>query len=169
MWLSHLGFYLIVEKAWDGSPTLNHAISSFVKAAILWNREVFGNIFSRKKKILARLNGAQNAIATRPSAFLLSLEKELSSEYTEILNQEEEFWALKAHLNWQLQGDRNTTFFQAKMIIRRKANRIDRLKNRLRDWLDSEQQVINHIQDGFQELYKSQHLSSIAHSDFDVD
>ena len=29
--------------------------------------------------------------------------------------------------------------------------------------------MINHIQDGFQELYKSQHLSSIAHSDFDVD
>ena len=121
-----------------------------------WNYEVFGNLFVRKKKILARLNGAQKAIATRPSAFLLSLEKELSSEYTAILNQEKEFWALKAHLNWQLQGDRNTTFFHANTIIRRKANRIDRLKNRLGDWLDSEQHVINHIQDGFQELYKSQ-------------
>ena len=55
------------------------------------------------------------------------------------------------------------------MIIRRKANKIDRLKNRLGDWLNSEQHVINHIQDGFQEPYKSQHLSSIAHSDFDVD
>ena len=29
--------------------------------------------------------------------------------------------------------------------------------------------MINHIQDGFQELYKSKHLSSIAHSDFGVD
>ena len=57
---------------------------------------------SRKRKILAQLNGAQKAMATKPFAFLLSLEKELFSEYTEILNQEEEFWALKAHLNWQL-------------------------------------------------------------------
>lgn len=28
--------------------------------------------------------------------------------------------------------------------------------------------MINHIQDGFQELYKSQHPTSIAHSDFEV-
>ena len=63
--------------------------------------------------------------------------------------------------------------FHAKTIIRRKANKIDHLKNHLGEWLDSEQQVINHIQDGFQErfqeLYKSQHLSSIAHFDFEVD
>ena len=35
--------------------------------------------------------------------------------------------------------------------------------------MDSKQQVINHIQDGFQELYKSQHPTSIANSDFKMD
>ena len=33
--------------------------------------------------------------------------------------------------NWQLQGDRNTTFYHVKIINKRKANRIDRLKNRV--------------------------------------
>lgn len=54
MWLNHPRFPLIVEKVWDGNPLLDHAISSFVNAATTWNREVFGNIFVRKKKILAR-------------------------------------------------------------------------------------------------------------------
>ena len=70
---------------------LDQAISSFVKFATTWNKEVFGNIFIRKKKILARLNGAQKAMASSPLAFLIALEKDLSLEYNIILNQEEDF------------------------------------------------------------------------------
>ena len=91
MWLSHLGFPTIVEKAWDQASSFDQAVSSFTTLAITWNKEVFGNLFVRKKKISARLNGVQKAIATRPSTFLLSLDWELSQEYTEILNQEEDF------------------------------------------------------------------------------
>ena len=87
MWLSHLGFCQVVEDAWDCSP--NQAISSFKTLASNWNKEVFRNLFAKKRNILARIDGLQKALVVRPSAFLISLEKELSLEYTTILNQEE--------------------------------------------------------------------------------
>ena len=102
MWLTHPGFPAIVDKAWDHAPSLAQAISSFTSYATAWNKEVFGNLFTRKKKILARLIGVQKAIAIKPSPFLLSLDQELSLAYSEILNQEEDFWALKSRLDWQI-------------------------------------------------------------------
>ena len=102
MWLTHPGFPAIVDKAWDHAPSLAQAISSFTSYATAWNKEVFGNLFARKKKILARLIGVQKAIAIKPSPFLLSLDQELSLAYSEILNQEEDFWALKSRLDWQI-------------------------------------------------------------------
>ena len=64
-----------------------------------WNRSVFGNIFARKKRVLARINGAQKALSNGPSHFLIQLEKSLIDEYNLIMQQEEEYWALKSHLN----------------------------------------------------------------------
>ena len=123
MWLSHHGFPFIVEKL---SPLL-------LSLPLLGTKRYLGTFLFVK----SRLNGAQKAIASRPLASLITLEKDLSLEYTTILNQEEDFWARKSHLNWQLQDDKNTTFFHMKTFNRRKANRIDRLKNRVGDWLDS--------------------------------
>ena len=93
-----------MEKAWglDLSPGL--AISTFKTLATTWNKEIFGNIFARKRKLLARIGDLQKALATRSSTFLISLEHELSLEYAFILNQEEEFWALKSQVDWQLFG-----------------------------------------------------------------
>jgi hypothetical protein len=45
-----------------------------------WNKETFGNIFKRKKELLARLNGIQNSSSYGYSVFLDSLEKELQEK-----------------------------------------------------------------------------------------
>ena len=52
---------------------------------------MFGNLFARKRRTLARLNGAQKALAENPNDFLLDLEKKLIEEYSLILLQEEEY------------------------------------------------------------------------------
>lgn len=52
---------------------------------------MFGNLFARKRKVLARLSGAQKALANRPNEFLVGLEKQLLDEYFSILLQEEEY------------------------------------------------------------------------------
>ena len=57
---------------------------------------MFGNIFGRKKRVLARLNGAQKALSNGPNHFLIQLEKSLIEEYNLIMQQEDEYWALKS-------------------------------------------------------------------------
>ena len=78
------------------------AINKLTEEATRWNRMQFGNVFNRKKNIMARLNGVQWALSTRPSSFLINLEKELLNDLDVMLNQEEEIWALKSQVNWMV-------------------------------------------------------------------
>ena len=82
---------------------------------------------------MARLNGIQRSIATRPSASLIELEKKLHSKLELVLAQEEELWALKSRLNWMVFGDRNTSFYHMSAIVRRKRNKIQAIKNSVDD------------------------------------
>ena len=104
-WLLDLSFPQVVSQAWRQPAQLHEAIKKFATDAIVWNRQQFGNVFSKKNRIKARLNGIQRTIATRPSSYLLELEKNLIHELEAILNQEHELWALKSRVNWMVQGD----------------------------------------------------------------
>ena len=157
-----------MENTWGLILSLSLAISAFKSLATTWNKEIFGNIFVRKKKLLARKDGLQKALATRPSAFLISLEQELSLEYASILNQEEEFWALKSWVDWQIFGDRNIAFFHMKTIMKTKQNKIRKIMNHTREWVNDEDQVMDIILNGFKELYQTQHLASVSTEDIDI-
>ena len=45
------------QTCWLSDPRLADAIDSFTKEAVRWNRMQFGNVFAKKKNIMARLNG----------------------------------------------------------------------------------------------------------------
>ena len=77
MWPLHPQFPKVVEEAWAGERPLTSAISDFTVKVKKWNFEVFGNLFTRKRRVLARLGGVQKAIACHPSEDLLRLEKAL--------------------------------------------------------------------------------------------
>lgn len=100
------------------------AISDFTVKVQRWNKEVFGNVFLRKKKIMARLQGIQKAIANCPKSFLINLQNQLSEKYNLILQMEEEIWAMKSRANWIMMGERNTSYFLMSMLVRRSKNRI---------------------------------------------
>ena len=57
---------------------------------------------------MARLNGIQKAISSRPSSNLLELEKQLQRELETVLDQERDIWVIKSRVNWMILGDRNT-------------------------------------------------------------
>ena len=71
MWLLHLDFYKIVREAWPEGANLKVATTDFIRKAKKWNFEVFGNIFAKKKRVLARLNGTQKALANNPTESLM--------------------------------------------------------------------------------------------------
>ena len=70
-WLSDLSFPQVMSQAWRQPAHLHEAIKKFATDAIVWNRQQFGNVFSKKNRIKARLNGIQRTIATAYQAFEL--------------------------------------------------------------------------------------------------
>lgn len=86
------------------------------------NKNQFGNVFTRKKNLLAWINGIHRVVANNPSNFLLNLEKGLLKELDIVLNQEEELWGLKSRVIWMIQDDRNMAFYHVLTLARRKRN-----------------------------------------------
>ncbi|XP_050259653.1 uncharacterized protein LOC126704666 [Quercus robur] len=155
MWLLHPDFYRIVKEAWPNEAQLQMAIPEFTRKARKWNFEVFGNLFGKKKRVLARLQGTQKALADNPNESLMRLENQLIEEYSSILLQEEEFWALKSRINVAAFGDRNTSFFHLNTVVRRQRNKIRCLKDNMGEWIVEEEAVQEHILNGFKKLYST--------------
>jgi hypothetical protein len=158
IWFSHVDFLSVVEKTW-ATPAINLSFTFAIFAALVsaWNKSKFGNIFHRKKRILARLNGVQCALTSNPSESLYRLEKSLRDDYFIVLKLEEELWALKSRVGWVVEGDRNTKFFHTSTIVRRRANKIVRLRNSVREWITDSELIHLHIQQGFVDLFSTFH------------
>ncbi|KAL4626597.1 hypothetical protein ACB092_05G108500 [Castanea dentata] len=101
MWLSHDGFPSIAREAWEGNnQDVCLAVESFTQKGKAWNKEVFGNIFWKKRNLTARLLGVEQALANNPSQRLIDIHNFLSGELEKILALEEELWGMKARINW---------------------------------------------------------------------
>ena len=97
MWQSHPEFPTVVREAWSSPTTLCTATSKFVNKAKVWNKNIFGNLFPRKKRVLARLRGIQIALSINPNDFLVDLEKNLRAGFQEV-SKLEEYWAMKSRI-----------------------------------------------------------------------
>ncbi|XP_075665909.1 uncharacterized protein LOC142635672 [Castanea sativa] len=144
-WLSNLSFPGIVSESWSRSGPFQVAIDCFSRKASEWNRNHFGNIFRRKRRVLARLNGIQKALADNPSHSLIEMEKTLYKELNVLLCQEEELWVQKSCINWMIEGDRNISFHHMSTIVRRRRNRISCIKNDMGEWIHIEFGAMNYI------------------------
>ena len=145
MWLSHPTFPKVVQNAWTSSTSFHQAMSNFSSKATSWNNSQFGNLFHRKKRILARLKGIQNCLSLRPNSFLIELEGKLRLEYAEVAKLEEEFWAMKARILWLVEGDRNTSFYHTSILVHCKRNRILCMKDKMGNWLNGEREIASFI------------------------
>ena len=94
IWLSHPSISEVMTNSWDVVLPQARNVNCFTEAVILWNKDVFGNIFWKKKNLVARLKVIQCSLATRPSDFLVVLKKKLRLEYLGVLQHEEVFWSL---------------------------------------------------------------------------
>ena len=74
-----------------------------------WNREVFGNLFQRKRKQWARTEGIQWKMANGGPRYLLKLDVKLHKELDITLNQIESLWHQKSRTDMIRDGDQNIT------------------------------------------------------------
>ena len=52
-WLTHEHFHNFVKRVWHPQIHYSAAASHFVQEVQAWNRDVFGNIFQRKRRLMA--------------------------------------------------------------------------------------------------------------------
>ena len=161
IWHSHEEFPSVVREAWEGNQhSVCNAIYEFTNKANDWNRDVFGNIFWKKKNLIARMLGAEKALARNLSQILIHLHNFLSEELKNILALEEELWCMKARTNWLIQRERNTTFFHISTLNRRSQNRIVRIQNADGLWEGDVDRVKEIFLEGFAKLFSSKQVSS---------
>ena len=139
MWLTNPTFPSLVEDSWQASDLLPSASSSLsrfpwrlnalTENICSWNRIHFGNVFQRKTRLIARLRVTQVALARKPSAYLYSLESQLTQEYNMVLHQEYLYWRLKSRIMWLNYGDANTKYFHLKTIQRCSHSQVSTLKD----------------------------------------
>lgn len=84
---------------------------------------------------------------------MVALRSELWVELNNILKQEEIFWFQKSRCNWLKMGDRNTKFFHASTIIRRKKNKIIALKDNDDCWVTDPGELKQLARDFYSNLF----------------
>ncbi|KAG5562963.1 hypothetical protein RHGRI_005637 [Rhododendron griersonianum] len=158
-WILDPSFENMVSQTWKGVDLLDH-IKNFSDAALDWNKKVFGNIFRKKRWVLSRINGIQMAQANGFSHNLQILEKDLVSDYNNILTQEEVLWFQKSRAKWIVHGERNTRYFHMSTIIRRRKSKISMLKDNNNIWTEDPLTIKDLVQNYFVDLFREPNLST---------
>jgi hypothetical protein len=117
-----------VLNSWTFSPgSALHKLKKVQDHSIIFNKEVFGNIFRNKRAIEARLKGVHQQLDIYQTSDLIFFERQLQQDYNVLLAQEEMLWYQKSRENWVKYGNRNTKFFHTQSVIRRRRNKISGL------------------------------------------
>nr|XP_016433782.1 PREDICTED: uncharacterized protein LOC107760269 [Nicotiana tabacum] len=146
-------------KAYAGNYSLERGTAQFQAQVSTWNKIVFGNIFYKKKHILARLGRIQKFRAYPFSSFLQKLEGDLLEEYSLILNSEDIFWRTKSRISWLMEGDANTKFFHTSTLNRRRRNKINALQGDVGNWIENRQEIKDTIYQFYNNIYTTDHHS----------
>lgn len=94
----------------EGRSSLPEQIKQFTSKVKFWNKQIFGNIFHRKSRYLARIKGLQTLLASERSDFHSQLEKSLVGEYNTHLKTRKSFLRQKSMVKWLSEGEGNTHF-----------------------------------------------------------
>lgn len=161
-WLKHAGFQELLETSWNRTINTRDALDKLRKILGKWNREVFGDIQTRKEKLMSDISEVPDALDQHQSDELLNKEEVLLKEFDVVLEQEEMVWFQKSREKWKVDGDRNTTFFHISTIIRRRRNRIEMLKNDDGNWIADPTELEKLDVDYFSRLYSLTDVDQIV-------
>ncbi|XP_071916268.1 uncharacterized protein [Coffea arabica] len=89
-------------------------------------------------------------------------------ELKEAYKREEVYWGQKARVRWLKEGDKNTNYFHASVVERRRRNNISSLKKGDGTWCESEHEIENEINGYFQDLFTSSNPQQIESILYDV-
>lgn len=142
-----------MNRSWNTTSDSTSALVSLATDLENWNKDVFGNIFARKRKLERRIEGTRRQLALAISDHYIELEHKLCTELEEVLQQEQVLWFQKSRTDFLLNGDRNTRFYHLSTIIRRRHNRILRLQSDSGESIEDPDVIKEIITNFFKGLY----------------
>ncbi|KAL4284332.1 hypothetical protein GQ457_16G009900 [Hibiscus cannabinus] len=155
-WNEHPDFQNLLSSTWLIDRPFQDNISEFQDKSRKWSLDVFGHIDKRKNQILTRLKGIEKALERRANPFLIELEVSLKRELDKILEQEDSLWFQRARTKWIQWGDRNTAYFHATTLSRRRRNHINMLHLPDGSWSNDHTILKEHAIDFFRTLLTSE-------------
>lgn len=106
-WPAHEDIDRVVSETWTNTTQITINTNHIAEALSKWNRDTFGNIHAKKRKLMARLGGIQKTMVNNWHNGIVRLNKKLSLELEEVLNQEELLWYQQSRENWIRSGDKH--------------------------------------------------------------
>ncbi|XP_020410870.1 uncharacterized protein LOC109946693 [Prunus persica] len=89
MWMSHPDFPKFIHANWSiGDGHASQKSARLKSSLISWNRQVFGCLFQKKRRLLTRLASIQRKLCWGHNPYLCDLENELTKNYNMLLEQE---------------------------------------------------------------------------------
>ncbi|XP_043818255.1 uncharacterized protein LOC122725284 [Manihot esculenta] len=137
------GNFFCCQAAWFAHP-------DFVDS----NREEFGNIFAKKRRLLRRIEGVQRALALNgypPN--LVKLDFLLRQKMEEVLKQEELYWFQRSKEEWIVSGERNTKFYYLAAKVKKKRKLISALQDSNGQWVTDEASLENLVVQFYKGLF----------------
>ncbi|KAK4399547.1 hypothetical protein Sango_1430200 [Sesamum angolense] len=86
-------------------------------------------------------------------------ESKIRADIEQLLSKEEVYWKQRGKAHWLREGDRNTSYFHNRASFRRRTNDITRIKNGDGQWLELEEEIRDHIETYFGEIFRSRNPS----------
>lgn len=87
-----------------------------------WSKVKFKNVGKELEKTRKQLAGLIERNADRKEI------RQATDRMNELLYREEMLWLQRSRINWLKEGDRNTNFFNSRMVWRAKKNRITKIR-----------------------------------------
>ncbi|XP_039002736.1 uncharacterized protein LOC120129249 [Hibiscus syriacus] len=154
-WQDHPQFKDFLSEVWRNGLDALTNVNSFQSKASEWNLNVFGHIGRKKRELLAWLRGIDRALITRYSQRLVDLQHVLEYELEQVLQQEESLWLQKSRTQWVLHGDKNTKYFHACKMMRRRRNHMGALKDMNGNWVSEQATLCSMAVNFYKDLFTS--------------
>lgn len=148
-----------MNRSWNNEITVGDNLESFQETITKWNKQLYRNIFVRKRKLISELERVQKVLDVCFSQTLHRREYGLQHEIEEVLAHEELLWFQKSKAKWLHNGDRNTSYFHSCTLTRRKRNKIKGLivDN---EWCLEDDVLKQYVVSFFKEVYTMVYLVS---------